>query len=272
MRRAAAGHRGRSAHPRAATGRSAAGDAAASFESTAPSFDADSRNREKAHTPTLKYPKLALARFPPLLCRPQSPKQIERCSAAAQEAYRPPRRLEPVMATANGVWPSLLVTPPAPHRRARALADTGAGADRLLSCREATLGRGQAAPLERDATHPLAQPHAGAAQASTGGRGDHGPAGAVPRAHGRQDPHAPQLLPEEPSSFRLHHNGRLGLPRGSGAVESAIRRVINLRIKGASIYWLPESVDAILLLRSFYKSGRWNCLQRMAMTPVGVSA
>ncbi len=52
----------------------------------------------------------------------------------------------------------------------------------------------------------------------------------------------------------------LGLPRGSGAVESAIRRVINLRIKGASIYWLPESVDAILLLRSFYKSGRWNCL------------
>ena len=64
----------------------------------------------------------------------------------------------------------------------------------------------------------------------------------------------------------------LGLPRGSGAIESAIRRVINLRIKGASIYWLPESVDAILLLRSFYKSGRWNCLQRMAMTPVGVSA
>ena len=64
----------------------------------------------------------------------------------------------------------------------------------------------------------------------------------------------------------------LGLPRGSGAIESAIRRVINLRIKGASIYWLPESVEAILLLRSFYKSGRWNCLQRMAMTPVGVSA
>lgn len=65
---------------------------------------------------------------------------------------------------------------------------------------------------------------------------------------------------------------RLRLPRGSGAVESAIRRVINLRIKGASIYWLAESVEAILLLRSFYKSGRWNCLQRMAMAPMGVSA
>ena len=48
----------------------------------------------------------------------------------------------------------------------------------------------------------------GAAQASTGGRGDHGPAGAVPRAHGRHDPYAPQRLPEEPSSFRLHHKGR----------------------------------------------------------------
>ena len=77
------------------------------------------------------------------------------------------------------IWP----TQPAPHRRARALADTGAGADRLLSCRDATLGRGHAAPLERAATPPLAQPPAGAAQASTGGRGDHGPAGAARTTH-----------------------------------------------------------------------------------------
>ena len=81
--------------------------------------------------------------------------------------------------------------------------------------------RGQAAPLERDPTHPLAQPHAGAAQASTGGRGAHGPAGAVPRAHRRQDPHAPQLLPEEPSSFRLHHNGRGSGFRGAAAPSKA---------------------------------------------------
>ena len=134
-----------------------------------------------------------------------------------------------------------LATPPAPHRRARALADTGAGADRLLSCREATLGRGQAAPLERDATHPLAQPHAGAAQASTGGRGDHGPAGAVPRAHGRQDPHAPRYFLKNRHRFAYTTMVGLGLPRGSGAVESAIRRVINLRIKGASIYWLRRA-------------------------------
>jgi hypothetical protein len=58
---------------------------------------------------------------------------------------------------------------------------------------------------------------------------------------------------------------RLGFPMGSGAMESAIRRVVNLRIKGNSIYWLAENVEAILLLRSFYKAGRWHDLQRMAV-------
>ena len=57
---------------------------------------------------------------------------------------------------------------------------------------------------------------------------------------------------------------RLRLPMGSGAMESAIRRVVNLRIQGASIYWLPENVDSILMLRSFYKANRWKTLQVMA--------
>lgn len=60
---------------------------------------------------------------------------------------------------------------------------------------------------------------------------------------------------------------RRRLPQGSGAIESAIRRVVNLRIKGASIYWLEENVEAILLLRSYYKSKRWRYLERMASDP-----
>ncbi len=52
-----------------------------------------------------------------------------------------------------------------------------------------------------------------------------------------------------------------GLPIGSGAMESAIRRVVNLRLKGASIYWLQDTAEAMLLLRSFYKSGRWDMLK-----------
>ena len=56
------------------------------------------------------------------------------------------------------------------------------------------------------------------------------------------------------------------LPIGSGAVESAIRRVINLRLKGASIYWLEEMAEAMLLLRCYYKAGRWNTLKQLAFS------
>ena len=56
----------------------------------------------------------------------------------------------------------------------------------------------------------------------------------------------------------------MGLPIGSGAMESAIRRVVNLRLKGASIYWLCETAEAMLMLRSYYKAGRWNILKNLA--------
>ena len=58
----------------------------------------------------------------------------------------------------------------------------------------------------------------------------------------------------------------LKLPIGSGAIESAIRRVVNLRLKGPSIYWHKTSAEAVLLLRSYYKAGRWNHLERQALT------
>ena len=63
--------------------------------------------------------------------------------------------------------------------------------------------------------------------------------------------------------------GRLAaskMPIGSGAIESTIRRVVNLRLKGASIYWHKKSAEAVLLLRSYYKAGRWNHLERQALT------
>ena len=41
------------------------------------------------------------------------------------------------------------------------------------------------------------------------------------------------------------------LPIGSGAIESAVRRVINLRLKGSSLFWCRASAEALLLLRSF---------------------
>lgn len=56
-------------------------------------------------------------------------------------------------------------------------------------------------------------------------------------------------------------------PLGSGAIESAVRRVVNLKLKGNSIFWLKESANALLLLRSFFKSGRWELLSKMAFAP-----
>src|SRR5438270_10939544 len=48
-----------------------------------------------------------------------------------------------------------------------------------------------------------------------------------------------------------------GRPLGSGAVESAIRRVINLRLKGNGIYWREENAEAMLVLRAAALTGRW---------------
>src|SRR3954447_6347799 len=65
----------------------------------------------------------------------------------------------------------------------------------------------------------------------------------------------------------------LKLPIGSGAIESAIRRVVNLRLKGPSIYWQKTSAEAVLLLRSYYKAGRWKHLERQALTTItGIAA
>ena len=58
----------------------------------------------------------------------------------------------------------------------------------------------------------------------------------------------------------------MNLPIGSGAIESSIRRVVNLRLKGASIYWNEDTAQEILMLRCYYKAGRWNDVKRLAHT------
>jgi hypothetical protein len=50
----------------------------------------------------------------------------------------------------------------------------------------------------------------------------------------------------------------LGLPLGSGAIESSIRRVINLRLKGNGIFWREENAESMLQLRALVMSDRWN--------------
>jgi hypothetical protein len=48
-----------------------------------------------------------------------------------------------------------------------------------------------------------------------------------------------------------------GVPQGSGAIESTVRRVLNLRLKGNSIFWREEHAEAVFQLRAAVMSGRW---------------
>ena len=63
---------------------------------------------------------------------------------------------------------------------------------------------------------------------------------------------------------------RRGIPLGSGAIESAIRRVVNLRLKGNGLMWLGGNAEAILVLRAAALTDRWEeTLERtrQAMAP-----
>ena len=45
-------------------------------------------------------------------------------------------------------------------------------------------------------------------------------------------------------------------PIGSGAIESAVRRVINLRVKSNAVYWLRDNAETMIRLRAWIKAGR----------------
>ncbi|MBU1900606.1 hypothetical protein KKB55_22910 [Myxococcota bacterium] len=50
------------------------------------------------------------------------------------------------------------------------------------------------------------------------------------------------------------------IPLGSGAVESTVRRVVNMRLKSNSKFWYEENAESMLLLRSYLKAGRFDDL------------
>jgi hypothetical protein len=61
----------------------------------------------------------------------------------------------------------------------------------------------------------------------------------------------------EAGRLRYHCFRCRGVPLGSGAIESTIRRVINLRLKGTSLFWTEENAEAVFQLRAAVVSGRW---------------
>ena len=63
-----------------------------------------------------------------------------------------------------------------------------------------------------------------------------------------------------------HQSGRLNyaqlsalkLPIGSGAIESLVRQVVNLRMKGNGKFWLPNNAEILLHARCQWTAGNWN--------------
>jgi hypothetical protein len=51
------------------------------------------------------------------------------------------------------------------------------------------------------------------------------------------------------------------LPIGSGVIESAIRRVVNLRLKSPGSFWKVDFAEKMIYLRSQILYGRWQNLK-----------
>jgi len=50
----------------------------------------------------------------------------------------------------------------------------------------------------------------------------------------------------------------LGVPPESGAIESSIRRMINVRLTGNGIYWCKDNAESMLQLRPLVICSRWD--------------
>lgn len=66
-----------------------------------------------------------------------------------------------------------------------------------------------------------------------------------------------------PNKERIRYESfeKRNMPIGSGAIESAIRRVLNLRLKSAGSFWKPDFAEVMLYLRSQLLYGRWDNLK-----------
>lgn len=60
---------------------------------------------------------------------------------------------------------------------------------------------------------------------------------------------------------------RANIPCGSGVVESAVRRIVNLRLKGAGIFWKEATAEGLLHLRARYLSGGWDDYMTQIFAP-----
>jgi len=73
---------------------------------------------------------------------------------------------------------------------------------------------------------------------------------AIPRALGYVETHTHRMRYVTIETCKL--------PIGSGQVESAVRRVVNLRFKAPGSFWTETTVSGLMHLRAAFKAGRWD--------------
>lgn len=85
------------------------------------------------------------------------------------------------------------------------------------------------------------------------------------------DARATELAYWERNRERLRYGAfrEAKLAIGSGAVESSVRRVVNLRLKGASIVWTEAHAEGVIHLRAHAKSGRWAEIEAAVLADTG---
>ncbi len=81
---------------------------------------------------------------------------------------------------------------------------------------------------------------------------------AIPRALNYMETHAHRM---RYGTLEAHK-----LPIGSGQVESAVRRVVNLRCKAPGSFWRETTVSCLMHLRAACKAGRWDEVMRGVLT------
>jgi hypothetical protein len=74
---------------------------------------------------------------------------------------------------------------------------------------------------------------------------------------------------DQPQRFDYSGAKAMNLPIGSGAIESLIRQVVNLRLKSNGKFWLPKNAEIILHGRCQWAAGQWHQFaQRILVTGI----
>lgn len=69
-----------------------------------------------------------------------------------------------------------------------------------------------------------------------------------------------------PQRFDYKRVSAMNLPIGSGSIESLVRQVVNLRLKGNGKFWLEEHAEIMLHGRCQWAAGSWEKFSRQVLT------